>query len=300
MKSRTWMWMLLVWFFAALAMPAQARVVYTPINVNLPTNGSYPIDLNHDGITDFTFQTQSGQFPCPFAGGGPFKRLTVQPAVGGIVGTDYAAALLSGVLIDFRQSFYRNTALMYFVIGGTRCPLGEGNWVLASPRYLGLEFQINGQTYYGWAELTTIGRTGVNYLYGFAYETIPGRAIKTGQTMDSPDDPAMDSGSEESSVPGPAASVAPSLSTAPQLQSSGDTSAAIPVGMAAQDNPSQDQKSKHRTVQAHRRRNIWRSRKLHQQPVCIGSPQPNQQQRDDGGSGCNAHSQSRQQQYQHL
>ena len=56
MKSRTWMWMTVMSLFAALAIPAQARVVYTPVNVNLPTNGSYPIDLNHDGITDFTFQ----------------------------------------------------------------------------------------------------------------------------------------------------------------------------------------------------------------------------------------------------
>ena len=66
MKSRTWMWTLLVWFFAALAMPVQARIVYTPVNVNLPTNGSYPIDLNHDGITDFTFQISVTQRHCGY------------------------------------------------------------------------------------------------------------------------------------------------------------------------------------------------------------------------------------------
>jgi len=64
MKSRTWMWTLLVWFFAALAMPVQARIVYTPVNVNLPTNGSYPIDLNHDGIPDFTFQISHTFYVC--------------------------------------------------------------------------------------------------------------------------------------------------------------------------------------------------------------------------------------------
>ena len=79
MKSRTWMWTLSVWLFAALAMPVQARVVYTPLNVNLPTNSYYPIDLNHDGITDFTFQTSRHDFFVPSPESAP-STLKVQPS----------------------------------------------------------------------------------------------------------------------------------------------------------------------------------------------------------------------------
>ncbi len=243
MKSHRWMWTTIVYLFAALVTIAQAEIVYTPVNVRLPTNGYYAIDLNHDGITDFTFHSASGQRRCPDGpGGGPFWYLTVQPAgAGGIVGTSYAAALQSGVPVDFRQSFYRNTAYMYDVMKSTRCPFSSGNWVHALQRYLGLEFQINGQTHYGWAELSTNGETGVDFLFGFAYETIPFKPILTGQTMDSPGEPAIDSGSAESTVPEPTAPVAASTSD-PKLQSSSDNG---PVGMAVQDNPSQDRKSKH-------------------------------------------------------
>ena len=134
---------------------------------------------------------------------------------------------------------------MYYVMGG-HVPLIVGA-IGSAPhqRYLGLEFQINGQTHYGWAELSTYGRTGVNFLYGFAYETIAGKGIQTGQTMDSPDELGIGPDSVEPEDSGPTASVAPPLTATPQLQSTGDTSAAMPVGMAAQDNPSQDHKSKH-------------------------------------------------------
>ena len=37
------------------AMPAEARIVYTPVHVAIKANGGlFRFDLNHDGITDFT------------------------------------------------------------------------------------------------------------------------------------------------------------------------------------------------------------------------------------------------------
>ena len=245
MKSRTWMWTLLVWFFAALAIPAQARIVYTPVNVTLPASGYYPIDLNHDGITDFYIETSS--LGC-FDGRVIYALYITLPLGGeGVVGTYYPYPLPSGETVDSSRIFWGSTALMYREVepGGPGCGPEQGHWHSVYRGYLGLKFLINGQTHYGWVELSTNGETGVDTLYGFAYETIAFKGILTGQTMDSPDEPAMDSGSAESTVPGPIASVAPPLSAAPQLQSSGDTSAAIPVGMAVQDNPSQDRKSKH-------------------------------------------------------
>ena len=83
MKSPIWMWTLSVWLFATLVIPVQARVVYTPVNVNLPTNGFYPIDLNHDGITDFTFHIESSF--CPY--GPHIHYLWVEPNGAGIVGS---------------------------------------------------------------------------------------------------------------------------------------------------------------------------------------------------------------------
>ena len=238
MKSPIWMWTLSVWLFATLVIPVQARVVYTPVNVNLPTNGFYPIDLNHDGITDFTFHIESSF--CPY--GPHIHYLWVEPNGAGIVGSYDASALQSGVPIDFRQSFYRSSALMYQRPLGPGCGTIQGQWYQVYRRYLGLEFLIAGQVHYGWAELSTNSTTGVNTLYGFAYETIPLWGILTGQTTDSPDEPATDSGPTQSKVPGPTATVAVPTSDSPQLQSSRDSG---PAGMAAQDNPSQDHQPKH-------------------------------------------------------
>jgi hypothetical protein len=38
----------------ALAEPTEAKIVYTPEHVVIGTNQHYDLDLNHDGITDFT------------------------------------------------------------------------------------------------------------------------------------------------------------------------------------------------------------------------------------------------------
>jgi hypothetical protein len=210
MKSRTWMWSVSVWLFATLVIPVQARVVYTPLNVTLPTNGYYAIDLNHDEITDFTFHIESNF--CPY--GPHIHYLWVEPNRAGIVGSYDASALQSGVPIDFRQSFYRSTALMYQHPLGPGCGTIQGQWNQVYILYLGLEFLIAGQVHYGWAELSTNSTTGVNILHGVAYETIPLLGILTGQTTDSPDEPA---------------------SARPEMQS----------GMAAQDSPSPSHRTRH-------------------------------------------------------
>jgi probable HAF family extracellular repeat protein len=219
MKSCTLMWMTAACLFAAVAMPIQARVVYTPVNVTFPANGSYPIDLNHDGVNDFTFQTSNTIYLCHFYYYAYRNTLEVQQnPTGGIVGSNWASALQSGVQIDSHQSFYGSDDLMYDFQqnngGPCRPPHMYGYWIAAQHQYLGLEFQINGQLHFGWAELSTNGMTGVNTLFGFAYETTPFKGIVTGQTTDTPDEPAT---------------------TSPETLS----------GMAMQDNPSPDHRHRH-------------------------------------------------------
>ncbi len=72
-------------------------------------------------------------------------------------------------------------------------------------RYLGLKFTINGKIHYGWAQLST---ENIFYhsatLTGYAYETVPNKAIKTG----------AEQGTDESvEQPGPAALVQPAPAT---------------------------------------------------------------------------------------
>lgn len=66
-----------------------------------------------------------------------------------------------------------------------------GPWAYVKNRYLGLKFQTKGQTHFGWARLSTKigfgGATGI--LTGYAYETIPNKAIIAGKTHGPDEEP---------------------------------------------------------------------------------------------------------------
>jgi len=174
----------------ALAQPAEARIVYTPVHIVL-TRGSLALDLNNDGMVDFILLDKyhrNGQTTNSF-------WLYVNPehkgnAAVGHPGTYFrsASALNRGSQIGPKDRFDGN--LMAFAcsfMSTTDCRVGK--WFDVSDRYLGLKFTINGQTHYGWARLNvsfvvnqiphgTLKAT----LTGYAYETIPNKAIIAGKT----------------------------------------------------------------------------------------------------------------------
>jgi hypothetical protein len=187
----------------AVTQPSEARIIYTPTHVKI--DNPYKLHVNHNGITDFTIQQNHVHYRR--CGQGPFDQdsLTVTAAQGnGEVGsqqnnTGYVAALARGVTIGSRQSFISNSgAIMAWVYSGyvpgqEGCMYFhhiEGDWVNVSNRYLGVEFQINGKTHYGWARLSV--QAGYVYIHatltGYAYEDIAGKSIKAGQTQGARDE----------------------------------------------------------------------------------------------------------------
>ncbi len=168
----------------ALTQPAEAKIVYTKAHEVIEGKGSIlGVDLNHDGMVDFQLA---------IAGGTNNESLTAYGlASGNQVWTSgtraWAAAFPAGVRIgpsggpdqppkggDFMEGIvcHRSTCQYY------------GNWHNVEDRYLGLGFVINGETYYGWARLSSdiSGHSVRAVLTGYAYETIPGKAILTGKT----------------------------------------------------------------------------------------------------------------------
>ena len=60
-----------------------------------------------------------------------------------------------------------------------------GKWLNVTNGYLGLKFTIKRKTHYGWARLTVRALGGAFIkatLTGYAYETIPNKAVIAGQT----------------------------------------------------------------------------------------------------------------------
>jgi hypothetical protein len=168
----------------ALTQPAQARIVYTRANKRIPdcrldSHLCVKLDLNHDGITDFSL------YYGIYRGWG-MKVDGFQQSRNEVWGTGYSAsALPSGVRVRADRRFGKSHFFMAScgTSSGYSCKKGAGHWYNVKNRYLGLKFVIKGKVHYGWARLS-VGTKQHPYptLTGYAYETIPNKAIITGKT----------------------------------------------------------------------------------------------------------------------
>jgi hypothetical protein len=165
--------------------PAEAEIIYTPAHVALTFNGAYETDLNHDGQNDFTlYQAFSAGIISYFLVG--FKAPAGVKSNGVLVSSGgFAAPLNRGALIGPRSRF-SHAAFFDGVplegcagFGPSFC---TGPWKGIGTHYVGLKFQVNGQTYYGWARAsvnTDRSNLGV-ILTGYAYNTVPNQPLRAG------------------------------------------------------------------------------------------------------------------------
>jgi len=184
----------------ALAAPARADIVYTPANIRVPQVGGdgqgITIDLNHDGTDDFLLWIWT------YADFGPtyvdlflYARNPGNGAEG--AGRSFAARLDSGATIGSSQKFAQakrffggipvvDMQLQYTGIGNNKTSACVGPWAeKQKDGYLGVKFDVSGQTYYGWIRLTTAACIGGGRLEaiitGYAYNTEPNQPIIAGQ-----------------------------------------------------------------------------------------------------------------------
>lgn len=191
----------------ALASPVQSEVVVTRKNiplVNLQEGvGLTPVDLNNDGISDISFGLDSF---------GPYSYVTDLvfvsiPKGNGVVATKatpprnipFVSALVRGDEVGPSARFNRgnpSASLLYIYQNDNDSQCSNrhtsGHWAGNNPdRFVGVRFQIKGQTHYGWVRITvatkiergcgTISAT----ITSWAYETIPNKAITIGTTKES-------------------------------------------------------------------------------------------------------------------
>ncbi len=172
----------------ALTPAAEAKIVYTPAHVRLV--GTI-IDLNHDGTGDITFlsavdaTTSVGMLSVQAKSA---NSLGINEVVASAA-QDHAIALPAGERIGpgrhfgtwdvlYGDVYYRNPA--HTIWFGQWANGGKG----VKNRYLGIKFTINGKFHYGWARISVSvsGHQATSVLSGYAYETIPNKAIIAGQT----------------------------------------------------------------------------------------------------------------------
>lgn len=195
----------------ALVQPTRAEVIYTPI-YKTTSLGMISIDLDNDGATDFVVALEINSNGTSFMCTNVYKEnLAVLMYTGEVVeARTGAAALPQGVVIDSQRDFKHAQR------PGERMAVGKGKnyrcctesctahivqsngpWLAAKDMYMGLRFEINGEIHYGWARFS-VGwvRTYLRFnhrltahLTGYAYESIPGQAIRAGQRSGVADDP---------------------------------------------------------------------------------------------------------------
>jgi len=181
--------------------PADAKIVYTPVDVNFttpdPTQYVLRPDRIHPALTLSNNYCASSvvcsEFQAIGKNGGEIIGYPVQTKFGG---KQYGATLLAaGQRIGASGNFVSDAKFAYarllsiFSSGSAFGQFGDG--------YFGFKFSIDGQTHYGWGRMTETDVAGGRSftLTGFAYETIPNRRILAGQEHGSYAEP----GSEDDS-----------------------------------------------------------------------------------------------------
>jgi hypothetical protein len=185
----------------ASAQPAEARIVYTPANIPIvQNNGFVELDLNHDGINDFQFYNFYCSGTCPNyveRGKRPPEgfaefALTVGPVqasnrVRSVESNRVpcAAHLLKGKTVGPHSPFQPGHSSLFMDQGaGSFTSFHSfGPWLKAKQGFLGLKFVIKGKIHFGWAHIQIAGKSSPT-ITGYAYETVPHKAIVTGQTKE--------------------------------------------------------------------------------------------------------------------
>jgi hypothetical protein len=160
-----------------LAQASEAKIIYTKTHHIIGRNARYKVDLNHAKIGDLTLVNNYGcnNDYCVDA-------LSAFPSSGNGVEGKYglAYALPPGAKVGPKQSFTGQIMALSSSSFGT-----FGQWFNVSNGYLGVRFDIQGKTHYGWLRMSVrvLGHAKmITTLSGYAYETIPNKPIISGKT----------------------------------------------------------------------------------------------------------------------
>lgn len=187
----------------ALAPPAAGEVIITKKTIPIPLaflGGGVEISLTNDGANDFRFTLLYNFSSVSTNIDGRILIMNKPSHNKGVVGSEqfepYASALMRGAKIGPTANFVssvvgfpygvnieESNTVTYLHRGSRHL---KGNWGgNAKNRFLGVRFLINGRTHYGWIRLTVTIPSDVKEfmtatITGYAYETIPNKAILAG------------------------------------------------------------------------------------------------------------------------
>jgi hypothetical protein len=176
----------------AVGSTADAQVVYTDVNPDsvIAMNTFYELDLNNDGIKDFTLGQFSGttsgiSFNVAYVG--PMAALNAIDTAGG---SGLAAAVNSGFSVDSTLNWVDSAgaASGYASLLALAVPIlpayNMGNFLGQTGKFLPLRFDLEGAMYYGWVRLTVPSSATSITVIDYAYRNWPDAPSITGLTTD--------------------------------------------------------------------------------------------------------------------
>jgi hypothetical protein len=161
---------------------ASGQIVYTDIpDETLAPGEGYVLDLDGDGVDDFSLNVYNGT--APFGVAVIFPGTSSVYNTNGIVGIlsagyTYPSNLTSGAIIDGNSP----------IVNGER---GDLNWNSCNypnsnfcggvtDGYIGLQFMVSGNTHYGWVRIDLTADATSMTVKDFAYQSTPNAGIKAG------------------------------------------------------------------------------------------------------------------------
>lgn len=188
---------------------SSADIIYTDVapDETYFTNGDeYLLDVNNDGIIDFTINIINFSSAGVFSGFSEYysaliQNIIVLPAAGNAIAGSITAgayvlpyALNSDIIIgdgiEFQTGAFQTMVSYIGVIGypedGDIYPLYMyGNWFEVSDKFLGLRFINDDNTYYGWVRLSCPDNHTIT-IKDYAYDNDVEEPIITGDTITEP------------------------------------------------------------------------------------------------------------------
>ena len=187
---------------------ANAQIVYTDVipdvvrgcNYPSPCGADFLIDLNNDGINDFTFAPRAHGFSCGNCSPNPVAILgTRDSALVISTAQSWIADTVGGFGLNksMDSSLAWTNAVYNLAQNGERCMACTngngshkvtqgitGNWQNVSGKFMGLKIKVGPDFYYGWIKLgVSIASYSVSItIMEYAYNSIPNQPILAGQT----------------------------------------------------------------------------------------------------------------------
>lgn len=208
-----------------------AQIVYTDVNPDavVDANNPFTVDMDANGVNDFEFTIQDINGGFTYYGGLVNIAYSgigagVAGLNGGIMGSvssqasmNIASALMSSNLVDSNGSFLSDGVLAASIdvvatgLFSSAFTTYPGNFKGQTDKFIGVNFDINGNNHYGWVRLDVNNTCDQIIVKDYAFNGVPDLPLYAGQTVGLEDISVSEKVNFKTMLDGAAINVTPDL-----------------------------------------------------------------------------------------